>query len=98
MFAHKSDKLCHLSPSNLTCFVHGYDGVFRQFALQEKTSHGHWRKESGLLHLDDLLSLRCENDNASTRLLKLLRQFAKNETLACACATPKQRNRIRRFE
>jgi len=51
--------------------------------------------QTHFLHAHDLLTLRRQNDNASSGLLNLLDQFAQNKTLACSRATTKERDGIR---
>src|ERR1019366_4003460 len=76
------DKLQHLSPANLTSFVHHNDGAVSKFTLCEKTGDRRWRRKPGFFHFHDLLTLWRENDHAPASLPKLLHQFAQNKTFA----------------
>ena len=94
-FSHEPDKLQHLPPANLTRFIHNHDRAFSQFTLEEKAGDSRRRPKSSLLHLDYLLSLRRENDNAPARLPKLFDQLTQNKTLARARAATKERDGVR---
>ena len=54
---------------------------------------GDWK--SGLLHLHDLLTLRRENNHATTGLLNLPDQFVQDKTFAGASPAAKYRHRVR---
>ena len=92
------DKLQHLPPANLSRFVHHNDCAVRKFTLDEKIGDRRWRRKTSLLHLDDLLTLRRENDHAPAKLPKLIHQFAQDKTLARARAAAKDRDAVCRTE
>src|SRR5579859_1465690 len=88
------DKFQHLTPANLSGFIHDDDGAVRQFTLEQKVGNCCGRRKSSLLHLHHLLTLRREDDHAPARLSKLLDEFTKDKTLACACAAAKDRHAV----
>ena len=92
------DKLQHLSPANLSRFVHHDDGAVSQFTLDEKIGDRRWRRKPGFFHFHDLLPLRGENDHAAARLSQLLHQFAQDKTLTRARAAAKDRDAVCRTE
>ena len=87
-FLSQPEKIEHLPASNLTSFIDDNRRSLGKPPLQEELGDRGRLRESSLLHVDYMLSLRCQDHYRATTGHDLVHELAEDETLPRSSTTP----------